>query len=372
MTPVETDRPRFLTPGTVFAVLGASVPGVLQSTVGKSTPLSIALGTLGVAAILVSTVGIWWSERKSDTTRLHGVITLYALLVSSMLFFSEGSAFLVSMPLVSMLVLFLPLSTALALNTGLVALMTACMAPQAKGPMVLLSGAAAYASSVAFVFIFSLIARRERYARRDVERLNKEVAELATSRERNRIAREIHDSLGHYLTIANMQVEAARATTDGREERLTRVQQLLRDGLSELRSSVSLLREGASAPKPLTQALDGLVAECNATGLKAELQTQGPARPLPAEVGFTLFRAAQEALTNVRRHAKASSVNVSLDYSGPRVKLAVTDDGVGLGGGKSPGNGLKGLEERLAQVGGTLAFDAPTNGGFRLTVEVPA
>lgn len=355
-----------MSPGTLLAVVATTVPGILQSAGAAEGSLVFVLSALGLIMLGLSSAGIWWAEQKSRELAL--VLSLYGAAVCSMMWLSSGRAFLVAMPFASMLVLFLSLRSALLFNTALIAFTGFCFFRLAVDAKQLSYGIAGFASSIAFVFVFSLIARRERYARRDVERLAKEVEALATARERNRIAREIHDSLGHYLTVANVQVEAARASADGRDERLARVQQLLRDGLAELRSSVSLLRE--EAPLPFAQALDGLVAECNATGLFAALNTRGEVRPLPAEVSFTLFRAAQEALTNVRRHARARSVNVLLQYTEARVTLDVHDDGIG--GAAAPGNGLKGLEERVTQVGGTLVVGAPEGGGFQLKVEVPA
>ena len=333
--------------------------------------MSVVLSVLIIGALGISTFGVAWAERQPGMRPIGTVLAAYGLAACAAFYLSRGHSFLITMPFASMVVLYLPLRGALLVEALLVTFASTLVFPQiAVDNGQLVGGIAAFASSIAFVFVFSLIARRERYARRDVERLNQQVAELATVRERNRIAREVHDSLGHYLTIANVQLEAARGTPDGRDARLEKVQQLLRDGLTELRSSVSLLREGASDVKPFAQALDGLVAECNATGLAADLTTEGSARPLPTEVGFTLFRAAQEALTNVRRHARAKKVSVQLHYADARVKLRVRDDGVG--GAPKPGNGLKGLEERLAQVGGTLAVAAPQTSGFELTVEVPA
>ncbi|MBL8956110.1 MAG: sensor histidine kinase [Myxococcaceae bacterium] len=365
------DRPRFVSTGTTIAIIATTAPGLLQAISPASPTMSAVLAVLIIGALGISTFGVAWAERQPGLRQLGGVLAAYGIAVCVAFYLSQGRSFLITMPFASMVVLYLPLRVALSIEVLLVAFASTIVIPQiAADERQLMSGIAGFASSIAFVFVFSLIARRERYARRDVERLNKQVAELATHRERSRIAREIHDSLGHYLTIANVQLEAARATADGRDARLEKVQQLLRDGLAELRSSVSLLREGASDVKPFAQALDGLVAECNATGLAADLVTEGAARPLPVEIGFTLFRAAQEALTNVRRHARAKKVSVQLQYAAARVKLRVRDDGVG--GTPKPGNGLKGLEERLAQVGGTLAVAAPQSGGFELTVEVPA
>lgn len=368
---METDRPRFISKGTVIAVVATTVPGLLQAITPATPTMAIVLGVIITLALGISTFGVAWAERQPGLRPLATTLALYGAAVCAALYLSDGYAFLVAMPFASMAVLYLPLRIALAVEAALIVFMCGLVIPRiAADTRQLAGGIAGFASSVGFVFIFSLIARRERYARRDVERLNQQVAELATIRERNRIAREIHDSLGHYLTVANVQLEAARGSAEGRDERMAKVQQLLRDGLTELRSSVSLLREGASEVKPFAQALDGLVAECNATGLSADLTTEGNARALPTEVGFTLFRAAQEALTNVRRHSRAKRVTVQLHYADARVKLRVLDDGVG--GSPTPGNGLKGLEERLAQVGGTLAFATRQSGGFELTVEVPA
>jgi signal transduction histidine kinase len=276
------------------------------------------------------------------------------------------------MPLVSLLVLYLPWRTALGLNTLLAAFVCFVFARTSAPGGSLAQAMAGELSAFAFVIVFSLLARRERYARLAVERLAAEVEAFATTRERHRIARELHDSLGHYLTIANVQLEAARSIAEGRDERLAAVQQLLRDGLGELRLSVSVLREASSARPPFAQAIVELVAESNATGLSAELTTSGSIRPLPGAIGFALYRVTQEALTNVRRHARATKAIVNLDYQPERVRLSVLDDGVGPGSVPPVGTGLSGLRERVELLGGRLTLDAPVNGGFSITVEMPA
>ncbi len=365
----STDRPRFVGTGTVIAVVATTLPGLFQAVAfvpDQTVPL-VALTALALGA---ATFGVAWAERRPGVGALSAVLGLYGLTVCTLLWLSRGAAFLTVMPLASMVVLHLPLRVALAVEAALVLQLGALVVRATADPAQRVTGVVGLASSIVFVFVFSRLARSERYARRDVERLSRQVEELATIRERTRIAREMHDTLGHCLTVASVQVEAARMSLDGREARLVRVQHLLRDGLTELRSAVSVLREGAEGTRPFAEALDGLVAECNATGLPAGLTTHGEVRALPPVVGFTLYRAAQEALTNVRRHAQASKVDVQLHYSPAHVRLRVLDDGVG--GTPRNGHGLNGLKERLAQIGGTLAIDAPRGGGLALAVEVPA
>jgi signal transduction histidine kinase len=229
------------------------------------------------------------------------------------------------------------------------------------------------ASAFGFVAVFTLFAKRERYARREVERLSAQVEELAAAKERNRIARELHDSLGHVLTVANVQLEAVRASAEGRETRIENVQQLLKSGLSDLRRTVTAWRDEPTSQARFATALAELLAQSEAAGLRVELETRGTPRVLAAEVGFTLYRGAQEALTNVHRHAKASMVRVNLDYGTADVRLRIADDGVGqpeqvLG---RLGNGLRGLQERLSILAGSLSVDPVRPRGVALTLMVP-
>lgn len=352
-------------------MLAATLPGFAQGTIGRPTAHIVQLGIVVAILIAISTAGLGWAERRPGVRPLYAMLAAYTAATSFAIWFSDAHAFLVAMPLISVYVLYLSLRMAIGLSALVLAWLTFVMSQTVQGPgdrlgmWVLGAG-----SSFAFVIVFSLITRRERYARRDLAIVSAELEVLATSRERNRIAREIHDSLGHFLTVANVQLEAARTVPEGRDERLQRVQQLLKDGLGELRRSVSILREGPTLP-PFTEAIAELVAECNDTGLVAELTTHGTQRPVPGSIGFTLYRATQEALTNVRKHAQAKKVAVALDYRPGSVALRVVDDGVGVGT-HAAGNGLAGLKERVALAGGTVKLEHPPAGGFAVVVEVPA
>jgi signal transduction histidine kinase len=194
--------------------------------------------------------------------------------------------------------------------------------------------------------------------------------DLATMRERNRLAREIHDSLGHYLTIVNTQIEAARAIMPTDPERgaylLERAQALTKEGLSEIRRSVSALR---AEQRPLPDAIRALIAEHESSGLSIGYEVEGAARPCSPPVEQALYRAAQEGLTNVRRHAHATRADVQLCYTPERVTLCIHDNGVGSADGAA-GFGLIGLRERLNPLNGVVHTESAQ--GFTLRVEVPA
>jgi len=215
---------------------------------------------------------------------------------------------------------------------------------------------------------------------------------LATAQERNRIARDIHDGLGHSLTVIQMQVKAARAILPADRTRanamLDKAQAQAERALHDVRQSVAALRD-APAAAPLPEALCALADETTATGVPTVVEVVGAARELPAAVREALYRAAQEGLTNVRKHAKASRVDLRLEYSTEQtVRLEVRDDGRGTipvppttlldttgedapPAGAARGFGLIGIEERAASLGGWAAFASVPGRGSRLNVEVP-
>ena len=191
------------------------------------------------------------------------------------------------------------------------------------------------------------------------------------------MAREIHDSLGHYLTAINIQIKAAQALV-GQDpaqvkEALSNAQDLSQEALSDVRRSISALRSDPSTSRPLPETLAALLDETRSAGLEAALDVQGAPSPLPPQVDFTLYRVAQEGLTNVRKHAHASRVEVCLSYSERSVGLVVRDNGSGSTpeAEEEGGFGLTGLQERVDLLGGTLKVDTAPGQGFTLAVELP-
>lgn len=253
-----------------------------------------------------------------------------------------------------------------------------------------------YFTAFVFVIAFVRLTESAERAQRQAEALAGELAdannrlsafavqaeELATTQERNRLAREIHDNLGHYLTVVHVQINAARALLNQDPARadaaLDKAARLSQEGLAAVRQSVSALRESPLGRRTLPEAVAALAAETQAAGIIAELRVSGLPRPLDPRAELTFYRAAQEGLTNVRKHARASRVDLTLDY-GDRaaVSLTIRDNGLGLarGSGSSaegaPGFGLLGLEERARQLGGRLAIDAAPGAGYGLTITLP-
>ena len=227
-----------------------------------------------------------------------------------------------------------------------------------------------------FVAIFTRMGVREKAARLRAESLAAEVERLAVIQERNRLAREIHDSLGHFLTTIHVQLEAAQAIhardPDSALAAVAKAQGLARDALVEVRRSVSTL-QADRAPAPLAASLRDLASTTDGWGATVSLEVLGEVRGAAPEAEHALFRAAQEGLTNVRKHAHARTARVTLDYRQPdwRIGLQVADDGDGAVAG-SAGHGLVGLRDRIGALGGRVVAENGPGAGFRLQVEIPA
>ncbi|WP_148284218.1 sensor histidine kinase [Luteimicrobium xylanilyticum] len=210
--------------------------------------------------------------------------------------------------------------------------------------------------------------------------------EAGVQDERQRLAGEIHDTLAQGLAGIVTQLEAADGAPDdgARLAHLDRARALARESLTEARRSVRALRPEQLERATLAEALaEHAVEWTRASGVPVQLEVTGAVLPLPDDVGSALFRVAQEALTNVAKHARASRVGVTLTYLSDVVVLDVRDDGVGFEpgertpgrGGTTPasdgGYGLVGMVARLSRVGGTLTLEAAPGEGVALSASVP-
>jgi signal transduction histidine kinase len=252
-------------------------------------------------------------------------------------------------------------------------------------PTEILARCGGFVGGATFAVAFTRVAVAERRARAEFEKLlhaNEEANErlreyaamagaLSAAEERNRIARDIHDGVAHGLTVIHVQLEAARAVSGDDARALEvracvdRAQQAAKEALADVRRSVGRLRDETA--RPLADDLRALVDECRASGVDAELSVEGTPCVLARATELVLRRATQEALTNVRRHAKARSVSVRLGYSEAAVTLSVCDDGRGAA---SPGQGfgLTGMRERVELLGGR--FDVRTSPGAGFAIEI--
>ncbi len=228
-----------------------------------------------------------------------------------------------------------------------------------------------------FVVGFTRIAISERRARAELERMKQHVEELATVRERSRIAREIHDGLGHSLTAVHVQLEAARAMVAKSPERtdalecIVRAQSGARQALQEARRSVTMLRTTVERGT-LADAVRGLAEDCGGDGLSVVVTIEGVPRPLPPAAEFALYRAVQEALTNVRRHARAKTARVALAFAPSEAYVRVRDDGEGRAEAARMGYGLLGMRERAELLGGRMEVYSAPGEGFEVYMCVPS
>jgi signal transduction histidine kinase len=203
--------------------------------------------------------------------------------------------------------------------------------------------------------------------------LAEEIRRLAVAEERARMAREMHDSLGHYLTVIKVGLENAerlreRATEKAWDE-VRQAKLLTMEALTETRRSVRALRPLALEGRRGSAALSELARTFD--GLRVDLVVTGQERELGPDTEIVLYRAFQEGLTNVLRHAGATAVTAELSFEGRTTVLVITDDG---GGAESlrEGFGLVALGERVAALGGAVKAGNRAGGGFELRVELPA
>jgi len=216
-----------------------------------------------------------------------------------------------------------------------------------------------------------------RSTHRQLQEYAAQAEQLAVAEERNRLAREMHDALGHRLTVAVVQLEGAQRLIPSDPQRAANMVGAMREevktALGELRQTVAALRSEPQEELPLAEALRQLTRSFGeATGLQVTVDAPPELPALPAAHRLALFRAAQEGLTNVQRHAGAARARVSLQVDGGRVALCVADDGRGFPETLiENGLGLRGLRERAAELQGEVCLANGPQGGAQLSVHLP-
>jgi len=209
-----------------------------------------------------------------------------------------------------------------------------------------------------------------------LERERRSETRRAAAEEQARIARELHDVIAHALSVVVVQAGAAADVYEV-DPSLTRepiraIDTAARTALADLRRVLGLLEHDADyAPQPGLAGLDELVDRVRSTGLQVALQVEGTPRRLPAAVDLSAYRIVQEALTNTLKHAHAEHVHVHVRY-GDTLLLEVRDDGQGCANGDGTGNGLIGMKERVALLGGTIDAGSLAGGGYHVAASIPA
>jgi signal transduction histidine kinase len=217
----------------------------------------------------------------------------------------------------------------------------------------------------------------------DAERTREEAALRRAGEERLRIARELHDSLTHSISIIKVQagvaIHLARKRGEDAPEALVAVQEASTEAMRELRATLEVLRDvetgapaDAEAPGTCCDRLAGLIQRTRAAGLPTTMTITGDERALPPEVDRAVYRIVQEALTNVGKHAGPASAAVHIDYGVHELTVRVDDDGgAPPDAGHVPGVGLRGMRERITALGGRLDASSRPEGGFTVRAELP-
>lgn len=233
--------------------------------------------------------------------------------------------------------------------------------------------------AIALVILVAMLTQSlvgERKSRMETERLSNEVQNLATELERTRIAREIHDSLGHTLTSLNIQLDIARKLRLREPERATSslemAKELASQSLNDVRMAIHHIR--TSSDFDFKVAVSGLVTDVQQmhNGMEVRLDIKNVDN-IPASIGFQVFRVIQECLTNVMRHANASQVIIEVEQIDEVLRLKVCDNGIGGNTElmEAGGFGLKGMQERIATLNGSLSIETQQQKGTQISAVIP-
>jgi signal transduction histidine kinase len=208
----------------------------------------------------------------------------------------------------------------------------------------------------------------------EAERTKEETARRRANEERLHIARELHDSLTHQISVIKLQAEVAVHLAQKRGEQvpdgLVAIRDAGREAARELRATLEALRDDDKNPPHGLDDVPDLVQRARATGLDAQLTIEGQHQDVPAAVARTAYRIVQESLTNIARHAAAATAKISIDYRPDALLIRVDDDGTATPSG-DPGVGLLGMRERVTALGGSLRAAPRSEGGFTVQAELP-
>ena len=385
-----SDARRFIEPWSILALAVLVLAAYGPALTVVPPPLRLSLTGLGMAYLASTVAGAMYLERTGPSTRaalfVFGVQIAIAGLSGAL---SEGRTLLSPLATASLAVLYLKtLGRTIVLGAVMTTFVVAMLA-YAPSPSVAAQAIISLTSALAFVVAFSQMALSRHRARCELEHAHAQLraqshdlAALAVERERVRIAREIHDSVGHWLSSIHIHLETAVAVaTDDvahSTSAIKKAQGATRSALAEVRASVTALRSPEETlTRPLRDAFVSLTRDTEALGMNVAFDVQLGHTRLPARVEFALFRIAQEALTNVRRHAHARHVAVGLRADDHRFTLTIEDDGVGLvdssaDEGDAGGCGLLGIRERAAAVGAQCRIHSPPEGGVRIEIVGPS
>jgi signal transduction histidine kinase len=393
-----SNRPVVKTSGRADLAFALMVMAAYFATFSSLQNASLTTITLMIGAgIAYVTIGIYGYAFCAQSKSVYVQLVYFLLQVPLggwIIYMGKGAGFnaLVLLPLAGQSVMLLPPRWMYGVNLFITTVYIAAVYTLTQTWAGIWPGLQIFAAGQIFILAFTQMAVNEEKARIEVEQLVSDLAaanqrlrqyalqveELAISRERNRLAREIHDGLGHYLTTIHMQIQAGEAVMNSDPSRsrkaLKTALNLTQDALADVRKSVAALHAPLEEDLPLPERLDKLLESCQGSSIEPQLKLLGSMRILPPQTELTLYRAVQEGLNNALKHAKASQLWITLDYtSQERVLLSVQDDGEGSQSAdpSEDGFGLVGLRERANLLNGEIRFETGPGKGFFFEMILP-
>jgi signal transduction histidine kinase len=362
----QTEQARALVPAFALAV------AIVAALTDPSSAADLILAVLAVGAFAV------WAYVPNVPVWAMSVAVLVPVVVAQRSGQLEPLLFEVS--LLAFVVGAWAPSLAAAVALGLLAAISPAVASLIQDPSEVAVGI--WVMGIAFPWVIGRAGARQRQLATQLDATRRELAQQALLSERRRIARDVHDFVGHGLAAVMLQITSARHVLrrdpSAAEEALRSAEEVGRRSMQELRGTVALLRsdDEAAMPPALPSAgeIPALVDQARAGGLAVELRTRGDLSRIAPSVGVALYRIAQEALANAARHAPHARTVLGLEVSGGRACLIAETTGPTVAGPatepKRPRYGLVGMWERAAALGGELAA-GPTAEGWRVSCRLP-
>lgn len=407
-------EPGAITPGAIIIFMNRTNPSIIRtggdadlafavvvlasyfatfSSIQSASPLKILI-MIGLGTAYLA-IGIYGYARCAQTKSIPLSIFYFALQIplgAMIVYLGEGAGFnaMVLLPLAGHAVVLLPRRLGYFAQFAIVLAYVITVYAFSGSVTTVWEGLPIFTAGLIFIVVFTQMALNEESSRREVERLVSELTEankrlsdfalqaedLATAKERNRLAKEIHDGLGHYLTTIYMQIQAARAVSESDKDRaemiMAKAQNLTQEALADVRQSVAALQAPLDDRQTLSEMIDSLLEGARNAGIEPKLIVTGNERSIDPQTRWALYRASQEGISNVCRHANAKNLWITLEYlSDDCIHLQVDDDGIGMTE-INEGFGLLGLRERVHSIGGELKLGSSNRGGFSINIKVPS
>jgi signal transduction histidine kinase len=368
-------------------VLGLAAIAFVVTTTLQARPAPGGAGhALGVAFALIvfcaATAAVMWLPLPRPAVQMAALLLAVAGAAALIGLQGNGAAFLGVFPALCLAAFVLPAHLSAVVAATAIGAVSAAWASNGRASI---AGIVLNDFAILAFYLLSLFARRLRESNhradlllRELEQTRAAQAQAATLAERQRLAREMHDVLAHSLSGLVLNLEGAMLLADqgGADpevgEAIHGAHRLAKTGLQEARRAIGMLRDDAlPGPRRLADLAAGFEAD---TGVACQVAVTGAEAELDTDARLTVYRVAQEALTNIRKHARASRVEIRLAYEPRGTRLIIEDFGSRSERAapyEGTGYGLTGMRERAELLGGTLTA-GPTDGGFRVELWVPA